>query len=481
MEKINLTLESEYSHLNGDRQHFNVHLGIKAPISTKKRTAQNIVVVVDTSGSMSDHGKLRLVKESLLFLCDQLTDDDWLSVVSFSVDARVAQDSTKMNAAGKAFSKRAIDTLFTGGQTNLSAGLSMGFDQFGKSNEDNSVASLIVFTDGAANLGITDPEQLTKLVANAATGAPENLVIHTIGYGTDYNVKLLEAIAHQTTGGMCRHVKNADMMPEVLGDCFGGLLALYAQNLQLRLTVHDGVAYNFLSKVDFSTEEHTNTVVLGDICFGEHRDLVLDVRVMEAVADVTPVLTAQLQYMNAAALKRDQERTSLTVDRKPYRGTPVASVRKHVVRVQCTKAMSEARTCLDAREYTKAVSILNEALKNVKASLSTGEDSMLTALKVDLEALLEPTAMANRSAAYAESASRELFFASDSHERQVGNAVYDGAMRSDFKAKQVQFQSHSAPQLTGPYDNGAPQPMKPVVKQSGNPFQSHAIGPYDGY
>ena len=69
-----------------------------------------------------------------------------------------------MTAAGKIQAERAIDQLKERGHTNLSGGLFAGFDQFFKLKPEEvaRVESILLFTDGKANVGIAKTPQLEK-------------------------------------------------------------------------------------------------------------------------------------------------------------------------------------------------------------------------------------------------------------------------------------------------------------------------------
>jgi Mg-chelatase subunit ChlD len=60
----------------------------------------DFVAVIDRSGSMAG-SPMRLVKESLQFVVDNLKNEDQFSIVSFGTLAEVNLQLTKMNSSGK--------------------------------------------------------------------------------------------------------------------------------------------------------------------------------------------------------------------------------------------------------------------------------------------------------------------------------------------------------------------------------------------
>ena len=61
----------------------------------------DLICVVDVSGSMEDDNKMNLVKESLTYLANIMTDKDKLAIVAFSDEATTILDLKEMNEKNK--------------------------------------------------------------------------------------------------------------------------------------------------------------------------------------------------------------------------------------------------------------------------------------------------------------------------------------------------------------------------------------------
>jgi uncharacterized protein YegL len=189
----------------------------------------DLVCVVDTSGSMGGE-KIEMVKKTLQFMTEQLKPTDSLSIVTFSSNSNVVLKRTFIDDNGLTRANTAIQNVRVDGMTNLSAGLFTGFDQI--SSDDKRVQSILLFTDGDANKGITDNstikrEMESKLVAG-------DVSVNTFGFGNDYNETLLETIAN-TGKGSCYHLQKASDIPELFGSCLGGLLTVMVKNIEFTL------------------------------------------------------------------------------------------------------------------------------------------------------------------------------------------------------------------------------------------------------
>ena len=71
---------------------------------------------------------------------------------------------TKMDAAGKLEAERAINSVKERGHTNLSGGLLAALEALYRvsANKASLVESVLLFTDGKANVGIKDQATLVK-------------------------------------------------------------------------------------------------------------------------------------------------------------------------------------------------------------------------------------------------------------------------------------------------------------------------------
>jgi uncharacterized protein with von Willebrand factor type A (vWA) domain len=112
-----------------------------------------LVCIIDTSGSMTGD-KLDLVKSSLKFCVEQLSKNDRLSVITFSTNVEVEFEFIEMNDKGKKRAIELIEKIYANSLTNLSGGLFKGFDILENKKEYFDVTSLLLFTDGLANVGI---------------------------------------------------------------------------------------------------------------------------------------------------------------------------------------------------------------------------------------------------------------------------------------------------------------------------------------
>ena len=95
-------------------------LGLKAK-ELEQKTANNLVFLIDVSGSMSSADKLPLLQEAFSYLVGQLDENDTVSIVTYAGEDRVVLEGT--SGAKKELILNAINHLTAGGSTNGESGI----------------------------------------------------------------------------------------------------------------------------------------------------------------------------------------------------------------------------------------------------------------------------------------------------------------------------------------------------------------------
>ena len=162
----------------------------------QENEGSNLVFLIDTSGSMSAKNKMGLVKESLALLVDELTENDTISIVTYSGTSEVLLDG--VNGLDKGTILSVVNALTTGGSTNGEGGIKAAYEVAQRYQKTHSNSRIIMCSDGDLNVGITSEEELTKLVENKRkTG----IYLSVLGFGDgNYKDNKMEALADNGNG-----------------------------------------------------------------------------------------------------------------------------------------------------------------------------------------------------------------------------------------------------------------------------------------
>ena len=140
-----------------------IRIGISAEeIDASERPAVNLVLLVDTSGSMNSGDKLQLVQATLRMLADQLREDDRVSIVTYAGSASVPLSEAKGNETTKILV--AIDAMRARGSTAGAAGIQTAYDLAQRNVREGAVSRVLLFTDGDFNVGPSSQDELVQLV-----------------------------------------------------------------------------------------------------------------------------------------------------------------------------------------------------------------------------------------------------------------------------------------------------------------------------
>lgn len=156
----------------------------------------NIVLLLDKSGSMERADRVNIVHEALRILATQLQPQDKLSIVTFARTPRLWADGVAGDKVNDTIAR--VNEITPEGGTNLEAALDLGYETARRHFTPDSVNRVVLFTDGAANLGDVNPDALTKKVE---AQRKQGIALDCFGIGWEgYNDNLLEQLTRNADG-----------------------------------------------------------------------------------------------------------------------------------------------------------------------------------------------------------------------------------------------------------------------------------------
>jgi Ca-activated chloride channel family protein len=194
-EPFGVTMEMTDTPWNKDTRLLLIGLQAKE-IPLVERRPQNLVFLLDVSGSMDSPDKLPLVKRAFLLLLDELAPADTVSIVTYASVDQVLLDGEK--AANKVRIMAAIDALSAGGATAGADGIRTAYALAKKHYMKDGINRVILATDGDLNVGVSSEGELTALIEEEKQSGVF-LSVLGFGYGNLKDNKL-EALADHGDG-----------------------------------------------------------------------------------------------------------------------------------------------------------------------------------------------------------------------------------------------------------------------------------------
>lgn len=172
-----------------------LQLGIEA-YAPETIPDSNLVFLVDVSGSMDNKDKLPLVKESIEMLTKNMSENDTISIVTYSGEERAVLAGAKGNCINAVTDLASC--MEASGCTNGERGINAAYEIAEKYFIEGGNNRIILCTDGDLNVGISDEGELKKLIKKKR----ESGVFFTVlGYGKG-NIKdnKMETLADNGNG-----------------------------------------------------------------------------------------------------------------------------------------------------------------------------------------------------------------------------------------------------------------------------------------
>lgn len=201
--------ENEFIKVNAEYSSDYIHINVKN--KEKIRFSQDIVAVVDTSGSMMTQASIKttsgtvesglsvidIVKHALYTIIESLSPKDRFSLVIYSYEGKIVVPLGEATEEFKKDTKEKISFLKAHGQTNLWDGLLKGMDELKKKDIGNN-QSIIMLTDGIPN--IEPPRGHIETFKRYLDKNKGNFNLYTCGFGYNMDYQLLVDFAKMSYG-----------------------------------------------------------------------------------------------------------------------------------------------------------------------------------------------------------------------------------------------------------------------------------------
>jgi Ca-activated chloride channel homolog len=317
----------------------NVGVWVDAPTARPHhRVPLDLALVIDTSGSMAG-AKIENAKNAARTLVQSLADGDIVSIDAFSDDAKTLVESTVLSAETRPRVLARIAELPTSGSTNMFDGLALAESHVARAPVTHGVRRVVMISDGIANVGPSSPEALGAL---AERGLRFHAQVTSLGVGTDYDEKTLNALALKTTGRLY-HLAEPKEMASLLRREVDLLTSTVASDAFVEVVPAPGVD---LIEVAGVRSENLGSgalkLPLGALFAGQHREALVRVRLRDTQKTDAPRALASVRLHFRDPDDGDLERVQEIAVRTSFSNDDAAVASHSNARTQSITAVMEA-------------------------------------------------------------------------------------------------------------------------------------------
>ncbi len=254
------SITTELGECPWEPEHHLLHIGIQGEQQQLEvLPANNLVFLIDVSGSMRSVNKLPLVKKAIGILTENLRPQDRVSMVVYAGAAGLVLPTT--SGKDKTQILEALEKLNSGGSTAGGAGIKLAYQIAEEQFLEGGNNRVILATDGDFNVGISDLGSLEKLIEKKRE---KGVFLTALGFGMgNYKDNTLETLADKGNGNYA-YIDNLMEARKIFETEFTGTLYTIAKDVKLQLEFDSnrvksyrliGYENRLLEKEDFNDDQ----------------------------------------------------------------------------------------------------------------------------------------------------------------------------------------------------------------------------------
>lgn len=262
---------------------------------------QNIVLLIDTSGSMYGNDRLGLVQQAFTILVENLDENDTVSIVTYAGDSRVALNGTTGDKKTEIIN--VLQDLRASGSTYGQAGLEQAYKLAQDHATEDSNNRVIIATDGDFNVGASHKTDIKELISRKRESG---IYLSVLGVGMhNTNDTTMKTLAENGNGNYA-YLDSVLEAQKVLAKELGGTLNVVAKDARINVKFDDNAVQEYrligYESKSLSQEEYDDaTQDTGEIGSGHNVTAVYEVKLdREAVGNVA---TVEVKYKDPATDK----------------------------------------------------------------------------------------------------------------------------------------------------------------------------------
>jgi Ca-activated chloride channel family protein len=363
---------TELSSCPWNKDHMLLHIGLQAKkIDFKKLPPNNLVFLLDVSGSMNYYNKLPLLKSALKLLVNEMRSIDTISIVVYAGAAGLVLPPA--SCENKQPIIQALDMLTAGGSTAGGAGIQLAYKVAAENFNPEGNNRIILATDGDFNVGPSSEGELVRMIEEKRE---QGIFLTILGFGMgNYKDSKMESLADKGNGNYA-YIDNLLEAKKVLVSEMGGTLFTIAKDVKIQVefnpTVVDsyrliGYENRMLRAEDFADDTkdagelgagHTVTVLYELVAATDASSSGTELRYQESDIKDDAASSNELMFIKFRYKKPDGKQSTLLTEPIAYTMIPLESTSNNF---RFSASVAEFGLLLRKSEY-KAASSFDQVL-----------------------------------------------------------------------------------------------------------------------
>ena len=310
--------------------------------------------------------KIARAREAAIEAVRRLGPDDRVAIVVYNNHAHTLVPSQRVGRSRGL--ERTIESITTGGGTNLYGGLEVGSAEVRRYIEDNYVHRVILLSDGLANVGPSSPSELARFGSDLVR---QGISVSTIGVGVDYNEDLMMRLARRSDGNTYFVERSSDLAG-IFRQELGDVLNVVARRVVVEVNFPEGVRPRRLVGRDGRVEERRVVIELNQLYGGSEKFALIEVEIEPGRAGTQRELaSASVAYDDLSGKRQQAEgvesQVRFSAQEKDVGASANRDVQAHYAENRLAEAKDEVIELVDAGRREDAAA----RLQSVSSSLSS--------------------------------------------------------------------------------------------------------------
>jgi Ca-activated chloride channel family protein len=297
----------------------------------------------------------------------QLGPADAFTVVTYSSASEVVLPIQQASEANKAAARTAIETIEEDGGTCISCGLDSAAAEVARSPISGGVQRLLVISDGQANEGVYQRDELAALTAGHAAHGTS---ISTVGVGLDFDEQTMRRLAEVGRGNYY-FVEDTVALSTMFARELEALGHVVAADLRVAITAAPGTTILEAYGYPMDRSGGGMVVPIADLRAGETRKLVLRVHVDRPASEAVAIARVDATWRQVADATRGHATVSATAEVDASPDAIAASTDPAVVQAieeaLSARALDDASATYDKDGVEGAQRVLRQRVQDVRA------------------------------------------------------------------------------------------------------------------